>query len=180
MGSELLEETFLGEPAELTRDDVVARADVPLERSQVLWRALGFPDAEPGEPAFTQADVEALRLAARLEADQFVGDGMAELLARVMGQSMNRLAEALMEMLSDLVADDEVLMKLAAEEPREGGPGGGPAHRTTCCPTWSGCSPTPGGDTCSRRRSERWVARCRTCRTSRSPWASATSSVTRR
>jgi adenylate cyclase len=117
MSAELLEETFLGEPAELNRDDVVTRADVPLERARMLWRALGFPDSEPGEPAFTQADVEALRLAARLEADQFVGDGMGDLLARVMGQSMNRLAEALMEMVIDLVAEDESLMKLAADEP---------------------------------------------------------------
>src|SRR3954454_17965889 len=85
MGAELLEETFLGEPAELTRDDVVARADVPLERTRMLWRALGFPDSQPGEPSFTQADVEALRLAARLEVDQLVGDGVAEMLARVMG-----------------------------------------------------------------------------------------------
>src|SRR3954454_20129137 len=90
MGSELLEETFLGESAELTRDDVVERADVSLERTRMLWRALGFPDSQPGEPALTQAVVEALRLAARLEQDQFVGDGMADLLARVMGQSMNR------------------------------------------------------------------------------------------
>lgn len=115
--SELLEETFLGEPAELTRDDVVERADVPLERTRILWRALGFPDSQPGEPAFTQADVEALRLAARLEQDQFIGDGMAELLARVMGQSMNRLAEALMEMVTDLVVDDEELMQLATNDP---------------------------------------------------------------
>jgi adenylate cyclase len=117
MGSELLEETFLGEPAELTRDDVVQKADVPLERTRMLWRALGFPDSQPGEPSFTQADVEALRLAARLEADQFFGDGMADLLARVMGQSMNRLAEALMEMLTDLVAEDPELMETARRDP---------------------------------------------------------------
>src|ERR1700712_1140431 len=119
MSAELLEETFLGEPAELTRDDVVARADVPLERSRMLWRALGFPDSQPGEPAFTQADVEALRLASRLEQDQFVGDGMADLLARVMGQSMNRLAEALMEMVTELVVDDDELRELAAKAPEK-------------------------------------------------------------
>src|SRR4051812_26761586 len=119
MGAELLEETFLGEPAELTRDDVVARADVPLERTRMLWRALGFPDSQPGEPSFTQADVEALRLAARLEADQLVGDGVAEMLARVMGQTMNRLAETLMEMLTDQVAKDESLVQLAAERPEK-------------------------------------------------------------
>src|SRR3954454_25084936 len=97
MNAELLEETFLGEPAGLTRDDVVEKADVPLERTRLLWRALAFPDSQPGEPAFAQADVAALRRAPRVEADQFVGDGVAELLARVMGQSMNRLAETLME-----------------------------------------------------------------------------------
>jgi adenylate cyclase len=83
----------------------------------MLWRALGFPDSQPGEPSFTQADVEALRLAARLEADQFFGDGVADLLARVMGQSMNRLAEALMEMVTDLVAEDPRLMEMARDEP---------------------------------------------------------------
>jgi adenylate cyclase len=119
MGAALLEETFLGEAAELTRDDVVAKADVPLERTRMLWRALGFPDSQPGEPSFTQADVEALRLAARLEADQFVGDGVADLLARVMGQSMNRLAETLMEMLTDVVAEDDELVKLAGEDPEK-------------------------------------------------------------
>jgi adenylate cyclase len=119
VGAELLEETFLGEPAELTRDDVVARADVPLERTRMLWRALGFPDSDPDDPFFTQADVEALRLAARLEADQFVGDGVADLLARVMGQTMNRLAETLMEMLSDLVAEDASLVELASTEPEK-------------------------------------------------------------
>src|SRR3954451_18380990 len=119
MGAELLEETFLGEPAELTRDGVVARADVPLERTRLLWRALGFPDSQPGEPSFTQADVEALRLAGRLRGGQFVGGGVAELLARVMGQSMNRLAETLMEMMTDVVGEDEELVKLASEDPEK-------------------------------------------------------------
>src|SRR3954451_10551846 len=117
MGAELLEETFLGEPAELTRDGVVARADVPLERTRMLWRALGFPDSQPDEPSFTQADVEALRLAARLEMDQLVGDGVADMLARVMGQTMNRLAETLMEMLTDVVGQDENLGALATQDP---------------------------------------------------------------
>src|SRR3954447_11447435 len=117
MGAELLEETFLGEPAGLTRDDVVEKADVPLERTRLLWRALGFPDSQPGELSFTQADVEALRLAARLETDQFVGDGVADLLARVLGQTMNRLAETLMEMITDVVSEDEELGKLASTEP---------------------------------------------------------------
>lgn len=119
MSAELLQETFLGEPAELTRDDVVRRADVPLERTRMLWRALGFPDSEPGNPAFTQADVEALRLTARLEADQFIGDGVADQMARVMGQTMNRLSEAMMEIITDLVVDDEELMKLAADDPQK-------------------------------------------------------------
>jgi adenylate cyclase len=119
IGSELLEEVFLGEAAALTRDDVVQKADVPLERTRMLWRALGFPDSQPGEPAFTHSDVEALRLAARIENDQLVGDGVAELLARVMGQSMNRLAEVLMELLTDLMADDAELVELASASPEK-------------------------------------------------------------
>lgn len=119
MGSRLLEETFLGEAAELTRQEVVEKAGVPLERTRILWRALGFPDSEPDDVAFTEADVEALRLAGRLARDQFVGDGVADMLARAMGQSMNRLAEVLMEMVTDLVAEDESLMQLATADPEK-------------------------------------------------------------
>jgi adenylate cyclase len=119
IGSELLEEVFLGEAAQLTRDEVVQKADVPLERTRMLWRALGFPDSQPGEPAFTQSDVEALRLAARIENDQQFSDGVAERLARVMGQSMNRLAEALTEMLAELMVEDAALAELATKEPEK-------------------------------------------------------------
>ena len=33
---------------------------MPPERTQRLWRALGFPDAADDDPAFTDADVAAL------------------------------------------------------------------------------------------------------------------------
>src|SRR4051812_6131829 len=119
MGAELLEETFLGEPAELTRDDVVARADVPLERTRLLWRALGFPDSQPGELSFTQADVEALRLAARLEGDQFVGAGGADRLARATGPPRNRPPQTPVGMRTAVGAEDEELVELATEDPEK-------------------------------------------------------------
>ena len=47
-------------PPRYTRLQVAELAGMAPERTQRLWRALGFPDAADDDPAFTDADVEAL------------------------------------------------------------------------------------------------------------------------
>jgi len=78
----------------LTGDDVAARAGVPIELVRRLWRALGFPDTAPGERAFTEMDVGAVRLFSTLVALGAVDEEVGIQMARVIGSSMARIADA--------------------------------------------------------------------------------------
>jgi len=78
----------------LTGDDVAARAGVPVELVRRLWRALGFPDTAPGERAFTEMDVDAVRLFSTLVALGAVDEEAGIQMARVIGSSMARIADA--------------------------------------------------------------------------------------
>lgn len=86
-----LERAVLGEPRELTADQVAAASALPVDLARRLWRALGFPDAA-GTAAFTVSDVEALKavVAARdlgLDEDALVA------MTRAVGSTMSRLAD---------------------------------------------------------------------------------------
>jgi adenylate cyclase len=120
IGAELLEEAFLGEAAHLTREQVEQTStDFPPERTRALWRALGFVDPAPDEVRFTAADVDALRLSARLASDEMIGAGVTESVARTVGQAMSRLAEAQTQIVTEQLSADPELAKLAQEHPEE-------------------------------------------------------------
>jgi adenylate cyclase len=120
IGAELLEKAFLGEAAHLTREQVEQTAtDFSSERTRALWRALGFVDPAPDEVRFTDADVDALRLSQRLASDEMVGAGVTESVARTVGQAMSRLAEAQTQIVTEQLAADPELARLAAEHPEE-------------------------------------------------------------
>jgi adenylate cyclase len=74
------------EVAELTGVDIVV-----LER---FWRALGFPNVNEDELAFTDLDLEAVRLFQGMQALGAARTDTALQLARVIGSSMSRIAEA--------------------------------------------------------------------------------------
>jgi adenylate cyclase len=73
---------------------------MPPERTQRLWRALGFADVPDDDPAFTDADIAALgRLEALIESG-FVDPDTEASIARAMGQSLSRLADWQTDMLA--------------------------------------------------------------------------------
>jgi adenylate cyclase len=76
-------------------------AEMPPERTQRLWRALGFPDVADGDPVFTDADVRALALLSALIDSGFVEPGTEASIARAMGQSLSRLADWQTDLLAD-------------------------------------------------------------------------------
>jgi len=82
-------------------------AGMPPERTQRLWRALGFADVPEGDPAFTDADVSALARLSALIDSGFVDPGAEASIARAMGQALSRLAEWQTDMLAALLAADE-------------------------------------------------------------------------
>ncbi len=114
-----LEQALLGGRAQLTREDVEAGARVGRERARALWRALGFVDAAPDHPMFSVADVDALRRTTTLAEDRLLDDRVVITLARTLGQAVRRLAEAQVEILSDLMAHDEALVELAQQDPEQ-------------------------------------------------------------
>jgi hypothetical protein len=59
---EALEGLLLGGPRRYTRLQVAQMSGMAPERTLRLWRALGFPDAADDDPAFTDADIEALNV----------------------------------------------------------------------------------------------------------------------
>ena len=109
---EALERLLLGGPRRYTRLQVAELAGMPPARTQRLWRALGFPDAADDDPAFTDADVEALDVLSTLIDSGFVGPDTEASIARAMGQSLSRLADWQTDMLADALTrgageDDE-------------------------------------------------------------------------
>ncbi|RBY86436.1 adenylate/guanylate cyclase domain-containing protein [Blastococcus sp. TF02A-30] len=98
---EALERLLLDGPRRYTRLQVAQRAGMPPERTQRLWRALGFPDAADDDPAFTDADVQALAVLSTLIDSGFVDPATEASIARAMGQSLSRLADWQTDMLAD-------------------------------------------------------------------------------
>ena len=97
---EALERLLLDGPRRYTRLQVAEMAGMAPERTQRLWRALGFPDAADDDPAFTDADVEALGVLSTLIDSGFVGPDTEASIARAMGQSLSRLADWQTDMLA--------------------------------------------------------------------------------
>lgn len=102
-----LERLLLHGPRRWTRLQVAERAGMPPERTQRLWRALGFPDVADDEPSFTDADVDALGVLSRLIDSGFVGPDTEASIARAMGQALSRLADWQTDLLADVLSRRE-------------------------------------------------------------------------
>ena len=87
-----LVEVVLGSPRRLRRDEVAHRAGVPLDDARRLWRAMGFADVGDAV-AFTDEDVDALRLMGALLDRGVLDASTAVDVARSLGQTMSRLAD---------------------------------------------------------------------------------------
>ena len=120
VGTAALERALLGGSRRYNRLEVAERAGVPLERAQRLWRALGFPDVDDDNVAFTDLDVEALRTVQGLVELGIVDDEMQLATTRAMGQSLSRLAEWQVSVLTTALAGmDRLGAEAAAEAAQE-------------------------------------------------------------
>jgi adenylate cyclase len=80
--------------------DVEAAADasgLPADDLRRFWRALGFPDPEPGEKTFTQRDLDMMRTVLRFIDAEVLDEAVAMQMARVIGSSLARVAAAQVE-----------------------------------------------------------------------------------
>lgn len=86
-------EYLLGEEPSLTQAQVAEQAGVDLETAWALWRYLGFAPLDDDRPAFTQADVEAVRITQRLTELQILDPEVVPQFVRAMGRTFARLAD---------------------------------------------------------------------------------------
>lgn len=90
----VLEHLILPEPVRYTSVEVAEAVGMSLEEVRQYWRGLGFPDVPDDKVAFTDRDVEALTTLSGLLRFRMVDEGVAVQMARVIGSSMARIAEA--------------------------------------------------------------------------------------
>jgi adenylate cyclase len=93
LGLLVVEHLALTHPAVFTQDEVEARTGLGTDARR-FWRALGFPDPDPEEPTFTAADLEMLQLVDAIIRLELLEHESALQLARVIGSSMQRIAQA--------------------------------------------------------------------------------------
>jgi adenylate cyclase len=104
---DMLEERLLGERPTLSQEQVAERAGIPLELANELWRQLGFAATRPGEVAFTEADVRALRLTHDLIELGVLSPDRQEGLVRTWGRSFARLAEWQAALLAEVAGESD-------------------------------------------------------------------------
>jgi adenylate cyclase len=77
-----------------TRVEVSELTGVPIDKLERFWRALGFPGVDDADSVFTDLDLEALRIFQGMLALGAADIETAVQMARVIGSSMARIAEA--------------------------------------------------------------------------------------
>jgi adenylate cyclase len=87
------EETLLGGPRRYTRVQVSEATGVDRDRAHRLWMAMGFAEVGDDEAVFTDGDIEALRTWNALVDSGTMAIEEEVPHARVMGQTLSRLAE---------------------------------------------------------------------------------------
>ena len=96
-----LEAGLLGGPRTLTRREMAAELGVSLVSARKLWRALGFPNVQDGDRAFTPQDVAAMKTMIELVRRGVLNEETAISLTRSIGQMTDRMVvwqiEALVE-----------------------------------------------------------------------------------
>jgi adenylate cyclase len=96
-----------------TRGQVVELTGVELPKLERFWRALGFANVDGDDPAFTDLDLEAVRLFRSMQTLGATDTETALQLARVIGSSMARIAEA--ELVPGNMVSSEIDPVMSAE-----------------------------------------------------------------
>jgi adenylate cyclase len=86
------------------RADVGRLAGIEHERSLKWWRAMGFPEVPEDVLGFAEADLEIVRRLAALSGAGLIADESIHRLARLLGASFSRIAEAQIAVVEELAA----------------------------------------------------------------------------
>jgi adenylate cyclase len=116
--AQAVELALLGEPRRLGRREVSASAGVSLASARRFWRALGFPNVDDDDSAFTAADLVALQQVVGLVRDGTVDEATALALTRAVGRSTDRLASWQVQLLAESVAAERAADPQSAPDAR--------------------------------------------------------------
>jgi adenylate cyclase len=86
------------------RDDIARLAGIDRTRSVKWWRAMGFPEVPEDVVAFSDDDVEIVKRLTALSGAGLIEDDAILRLARLLGASFSRIAEAQLEVVEELAA----------------------------------------------------------------------------
>lgn len=111
----LLEEFLLGGPPTLTGPQLAEAVGIPFELARERWRSLGFTSPPEDEVAFTQADLDAMRLTERLRELGFTDEDQESALIRTLGRSYARLADWQMSVLGRAIDLEKVSVEELAD-----------------------------------------------------------------
>lgn len=102
----LLEHLAMPEPARYTQGDIESISGLG-DDARRFWRALGFPDPHPDELLFTAEDLEMLQFVEAILASELATRQSTLQLTRVLGQSMQRIAQTQIEVTEARLASTE-------------------------------------------------------------------------
>lgn len=100
---EVLERHLLGSTPTLTGQQVADAVGISRETARLRWRSLGFTEVEDDMVAFTEADLEALRLTQRMHELGMIPAEDEAALIRTLGRSFARLAEWQLGLLGETI-----------------------------------------------------------------------------
>jgi adenylate cyclase len=92
-----LERYILDDVPEYDIVHAAATSGLDIEEVRAFWRALGFPDPQPGEATFSPSDLEVLATVIAFIDAQVLDKTVALQMARVIGSSLARIATAQVE-----------------------------------------------------------------------------------
>jgi len=98
-----LEELLLGGELRYDKEQACERANVDKDLAERIWRAMGFASLDDGEVAFTEGDVNALRITGEQIGRGVVTEDLAVRMARAMGQALARLAESEIDAMAQMM-----------------------------------------------------------------------------
>ncbi|MFC5180194.1 adenylate/guanylate cyclase domain-containing protein [Actinomadura harenae] len=101
-----IEELLLGGELKYNRVDAVRLSEMSPEFARRLWRAFGYPSMPEDAVAYTEGDVAALCRIRRLMDDGVLDEDGVIRLVRAFGQTMTRLAEWQVNLLSAMLVTD--------------------------------------------------------------------------
>lgn len=91
----------LGAPLRYTSREVADSVGVPMHHARRFWRALGFANVDASEVAFTDSDVNALRILTGLISDGTIDEPQVVHFTRLLGRATSRLAGSHVELLNE-------------------------------------------------------------------------------